>query len=104
MEYNVYYHSFNGDKIETFNVLREDGYIMNRIKEYRKIDMSREEFVEELRLDCFRMYCSRSEYEVVISAWVGGKAAEKIDVYGQLRMNWNVFSDICWKIYLGEVL
>lgn len=101
-EYNVYYHSFNNDEIKPFNVLREDGYIMSRIIEYRKRDMSREEFDIELDIDCFRMYCSRCEYEVVISAWVGGKAEEKVDVYGQLRMNWNVFSEICWKLYIGE--
>lgn len=103
MEYNVYYHSFNGDEIKTFNVLREDRYVMNCIRGYKK-NMSRDEFDERLDKDCMSMYWSRCEYEVIVSAWVGGKAKEKIDIYQQLKINWSVFSEICWKIYMGEIV
>lgn len=100
-EYNVYYHEINGDRIKTFNVLREGWVIDKLIKESPK-NMSREEFDKELSAECMNMFWCRAEYEVIISAWVGGDAEEKIDVYHQLKTNWNVFSEICWKLYIGE--
>lgn len=100
-EYNVYYHEVNGDRIKTFNVLREGWVIDKLIKESPK-NMSREEFDKDLNAECMNMFWCRAEYEVIISAWVGGDAEEKIDVYHQLRMNWNVFSEICWNLYIGE--
>lgn len=101
-EYNVYYHEINGDKIKTFNVLRENGYVMDCIRGYKK-NMSRKEFNKELNADCMSMYWCRCEYEVIISAWAGGDAEKKIDVYQQLKMNWDIFSEICWRIYNNEV-
>lgn len=101
-EYNVYYHSYNDNQIKTFNVLRENGVIYNFIKEHRKKDMSKEEFNDALKRECMYWYWSKCEWEIVIKQWVGKEVEEKIDVYHQLKMNWNVFSDICWKLYIGE--
>lgn len=101
-EYNVYYHSYNDSQIKTFNVLRENGVIYNFIKECRKKDMSREEFDNSLKRECQYWYWSKCEWEVIIKEWVGKEAEKKIDVYHQLKMNWNVFSEICWKLYMGE--
>ena len=103
-EYNVYYHSFNDNEIKPYNVLRDKGHIMEYINECRKKDMSKEEFVEGLRRECFYWYGSKCEWEIVIKQWVGKEVAEKIDVCMQLQMNWNVFSEICWKIYMGEIV
>lgn len=35
-EYNVYYHSYNDNKIKPYNVLRDKGHIMEYINECRK--------------------------------------------------------------------
>lgn len=70
----------------------------------QKKDMSKEEFVEGLRKECFYWYGSKCEWEIVIKQWVGKEVAEKIDVCMQLHMNWHIFSGICWKIHMGEIV
>lgn len=100
-DYNVYYHEINGDKIKTLNILRENGYVMDCIRGYKK-NMSKEEFDKKLNADCKYMYWCRCEYEVVVAAWAGGYAVKKIDIYEQLKMNWSIFSEICWRIYKDE--
>lgn len=104
MEYNVFYHEINGDKIKTFNVLRKDGIIYEFLKELRMRDMNRDEFEEELRRELRYYYWAKCEAEVLISAWVGGDAEEKIDIYQQIDINWKLFSDICWNFYMGKVM
>ena len=101
-EYNVYYHEVNGNKIKTFNVLSENGVIHNFIKKCRKKDMSKEEFNDVLKRECMYWYWCKCEWEVVIKEWVGKEVEKKIDVFQQLEINWNVFSEICWKLYMGE--
>lgn len=104
MEYNVFYHNVNGDKIQTYDILREGGVIHNFIREARMKDMNRDEFEAELKRECMYYYWSKCEWETTIGAWVGGAAIIKVDVYQQLQWNWKVFSDICWNLYLGRSL
>jgi|GEM_PF-3793135 len=90
-EWNVYYNSFNDKAIKPYNILND-----HFVKSLRDIAMeckTREEFEERLERECVYRYWSKYEWEVVISEFSSreDKAETKVDVYGQLRMNWPAF-------------
>lgn len=98
MEWYVYYHDFNGKEIKPYNVLGSK-YIREFIqKAKKKYRGSKEVFTEELRKELMYRFWSKSEWEIVVSAWCGGDGNEaiKIDVYDQIRLNWQPFVDYCW--------
>lgn len=97
MEWNVFYHDVNKQKIITFNIF--DHYNFDKdVKRSLKQFKNKDEFAETLRRDLFYYFGSKAEYEVLISPWCGGRGTEdvKIDIYTQVRNNWDVFVDYCW--------
>lgn len=95
MEWLVYYFDMNRQKMSTYNALACEKDIKKLLK---KCD-TKAEFAEELRKEMMYRYWSKAEWEIVISPWCGGTAeesAEKIDIYGQLRLNWDKVVDYCW--------
>ena len=50
-------------------------------------------------------FWSKAEWEVIISPWVGGKIEQceiKIDVYSQVKINWEAFFNMVTKKFLYE--
>jgi hypothetical protein len=97
MKWIVYCHEFNSDRIETFNVFDHDGFnreVLTHLKKYR----TRDSFAEALRRSLFYYFCSKCEWEVIISPWVGSRNNEgiKVDVYQQVMNNWDIFVDYVW--------
>lgn len=41
-------------------------------------------------------FWSKSQYEVLILPWVGKADDIKIDIYDQVMMNWDKFSEYVW--------
>ena len=99
MKWNVYYHDINRRKMTTFNIFNHYGFrraAKEAVKKYRKKD----EFIEQLKRELMYFFWSKSEYEIIITPWVGGdreKEAEKIDIYEQVMMNYDIFSEYVWK-------
>lgn len=99
MKWNVYYHDINRRKMTTFNIFNHYGFrraVKEAVKKYRKKD----EFIEQLKRELMYFFWSKSEYEIIIAPWVGGdreKEAEKIDIYEQVMMNYDIFSEYIWK-------
>ena len=97
MEWNVFYFDANSQKIKTYNVLNEG--IRKEIKKLKKkYKDSKKEFSEKLETTLRYYYCSKAEWEIILSAWVGGDGSEqtKIDVWNQIHLNWEKFLDYCW--------
>lgn len=98
MEWNVYYYNVNHRKIETYNLFGHGSFQ----KELRKIISeytTKEEFAEKLKSNLMYYFWSRAEWEIILAPWVGGdreKDAEKIDVYDQIMMNWDIFLNYVW--------
>lgn len=95
--YNVYFYDMCSDKIKVINIfdthtVKEFIQRQKKVKPTPKI----EEFSDELRKEVMYQFWSRSEYEIVISAWCGGEAAEKVDIYNQLQNNWHLFSTLAY--------
>lgn len=99
MEWYVYYYNINKSEMTTFNILAHYGFrrsIEQAVRKYKK----RDEFVEQLRKELQHFFWSKSEYEIIISPWVGGdreKESKKIDVYQQVMLNFDKFADYVWE-------
>lgn len=97
----------NRQVIEDYDVLK---YREDMIKKLKKKCATKEEFAEELRRECFRVYWSRCEYELIIELtedervllrpWVGCRDEEKaiIDVTDDTSFDWIGFA----KAYANE--
>lgn len=98
MKWNVYYYNINKQKIETWNVFDHYRFV-EYVKKHLKECKTKEEFAIELQCELRYYYWSKAEWEVIIAPWVGGdrkKDAEKIDIYDQVMLNWDLFLDYCW--------
>ena len=101
--WNVYYHNIKKDKIEPYNIFQHGSfskYLYKLKTEYLKKDNFRfEEFMEQVKKELVHYYRSKSEWEIVVSAWAGGKAEEKIDIYDQILNNWEAFKEYLYNNY-----
>ena len=60
---------------------------------------NKDKFAEALRKDLFYYFCSKAEYELIFSPWVGGdkeKESIKVDIYTQVMNNFDIFLDYVW--------
>lgn len=98
IQWNVIYHNVNADRIETFNVFRHGGLVADIASAVKK-RKNKEEFAEELRRSLFYHFCSKCEWEVLISPWCDRRENKsiKVDVYWQIRNNWDVFLEYTWE-------
>jgi hypothetical protein len=92
----------NRQVIEDYDVLK---YREDLIKKLKKKSATKEEFSEKLRSECFRVYWSRCEYELIIEKtedgriwlipWAGCREPQqvKIDVTNREDYDWKGFAD-----------
>lgn len=91
LEWNVYYYDMNSNQLKTFNIFNHRGF-KNDIEEIFKKYYSMEEFKKAVKSELMYYFWSKAEWELIISDWFGGKQVEKkIDVYGQVMLNWDRF-------------
>ena len=98
LTWNVYVGDFNSRVIERHNVFDHWKFREDCIENRKKNGKNREAFVERLKRDLMYYYWSKCEWEVIVSHWPSGKnfRDEKIDVYDQVRLNWDHFADYVW--------
>lgn len=126
MEWNVFYHDFNGNGIKTYNVFYHSGF-KNDVEKYLKEHDEKEVFEEKVRRSLMYYFWSKAEWEVIVTSWppyidvkeldrinnerkktveeynrepyhlyVNLDMGEKIDVYDQVMNNWQIFIDYIW--------
>lgn len=99
LEWNVYRFNINKQKIEVFNIFDHYSfkeYVKKALIEY---EYCKEDFIKQLKSELCYYFGGKSEYEVIITCWVGGdreKVNQKIDIYDQVMMNWDKFVDYVW--------
>ena len=97
MEWYVYRHDSNKGKIIKYNVVNT-GVInhltemLNQIKK-EKGHWNYDDLKEAAKQVYMYYYWGRSEHEIIIKEWVGKEATEKVDVFDQLMLNWDIFVD-----------
>lgn len=97
MEWYVYRHDINSDKIEPYNIFNHGGFSKD-FKQAAKNCPKKIEFASELKASLQYYFWSKSEWEILLSPWVGSAKNKpvKIDVYQQVMDNWRAFLEYCW--------
>lgn len=90
--WNVIYHKINLKQITVFNIFSHGGFRTD-IQKAAKNCKSKEEFADKIRDSLIYYFRSKCEWEITISPWVGGSKTKnfKLDVFGQIMCNWEVF-------------
>lgn len=120
MIWNVYRYDINKREIVIYNVFKHYSFSQD-IQKLLKKKISREEFVDELKSSTMYYFWSKSEHEVVMTefppyidreeidrivsekdehpyrTYVNLETCEKIDIYGQLNLNWEQFVQYVWQ-------
>lgn len=114
----VYRHNINKDQIYKYNIFDHGRFSEEVYELISKRDMTYEEFSEKLRCSLMYYFWCKAEHEIVITSFppyidkkefdrisseesrilsnVRLRCGEKIDIYAQVRMNWDVFVDYVW--------
>ena len=95
IEWYVYYHDSNAQKIIKWNVFNH-GSFKNEVDKILQENLSRDEFADSLKKYLMYYMWSKCEYEIILSPWTGRADDIKIDVYDQIMMNFDRFVDYCW--------
>lgn len=98
MEWNVFYHNVNSQKIETLNIFKHRSFT-ECVNKHLKECKTKDEFAEKLKSELHYYFWCKAEYEVIISPWCGGRDTKdiKVDIYTQVKNNWPIFLDYVWK-------
>lgn len=112
------------NKIEVLNVFQHTRFA-DEIKELAIHSLTKEEFSFEARKTAKYFFAWKSEYEIILTSWppyisaetvkkiqeedlpnyrksVELTIAEKVDIFQQIDLNWDIFVDYCWSFYRKE--
>ena len=96
IEWYVYYHDSNAQKIIRWNVFNH-GSFKNEVNKILQEKLNKEIFSEKLKREVMYYFWSKCEYEIILSPWTGRADDIKIDVYDQIMMNFDRFVDYVWQ-------
>lgn len=94
-EWYVLYSDSNVRKIVKWNIFNH-GTFKREVDKLLKENLTKDDFSEKLRRLLMYYMWSKSEYEIIVSPWVGRAEDIKIDVFSQVHMNWDRFVDYIW--------
>ena len=100
MEWYVYRHDTNKGTIYEYNALQP--MIIEEIRERMEITTTLSDFKEILEKVLRYYYWGKCEHEVIIKEWTGKPSEVKIDIFDQLRLNWEVFCLYVWNSLIEE--
>lgn len=95
--FNVINYDFNSRKFEAYDVMPYLISCYKKVKRRKSCPKTFDEFKEFVKSESQYMYWSRSEYEIILSDWPGGKDQRKIDVYEQIMMNIDTVTNLLMK-------
>lgn len=95
IEWYVLYSDSNVRKIVKWNIFNH-GAFRREVDKLLKENLTKDDFSEKLRRLLMYYMWSKSEYEIIVSPWVGRAEDIKIDIYSQVHMNWDRFVDYVW--------
>lgn len=96
LEWYVYYHESNGSKIVAWNIFKNWRFNEEVRILLSKKDITKEDFSIILNMKLKYCFWSKTEYEIVLSPWVGRATDVKVDIYDQVALNWDRFVEYVW--------
>ena len=103
MEWNVYEYNINCRKIQVYNIFSH-GSFNKEVKELLKKDVNKEVFEAELDRILMYYFWSKAEHEIAVSCWFNSEDGTKIDVYSQVKLNWEKFVNYVWNCKIIEFI
>lgn len=95
LEWYVYYHDVNAKEIKVLNIFNHRAF-KTAVWKHLQECTDRSDFSEQVRGELFYYFGCKCEYEVLICSWCGDYADSKVDIYSQVRLNFDVFVDYLW--------
>lgn len=92
MKWNVIFYDYINGGFCAFNIFDNDEFRLNTEKLFES-KKDKKQFIEQLNRDAHYSFWAKSEWEIIIDA------RRKIDIYAQLRANWERFTDYMWSEY-----
>ena len=98
LHWNVIHEDFNERRIAEFDIFEHHGFAEGVREAYIKHRNDFDAFAEKVRGSLFYYFCSKCEWEVIVSSWPPSDRVpeRKVDVYKQVMLNWPVFIDYVW--------
>ena len=102
LTWNVYVENINQRCIEVHNIFDHSRLVADLKKDLKEYKDDKDGFAERLRRELMYYYWSKCEWEVIVTSWPPPSPESdfediKIDVYEQVRLNWDVFVDYVWE-------
>ena len=100
MCWNVYVEDVNRRRIEQYNIFEHGRFATEIEKAYKKHRDDFDAFAEEVKNNLRYYFWSKCEWEIMLNSLFTDKnfKPEKIDVYDQVMLNWDVFIGYVWKM------
>ena len=94
----VYKEDINNNKIKIYDIFSCVAFSDDIKKDYKKYKNNFELFSERVNIYLRYYFWSKCECEIILSNWPPSDSfeKEKIDIYDQVMLNWNVFIKYVW--------
>lgn len=101
MEWYVYIENINRKCIEKYNIFEHYSFLEDIKKAYKEADGNFQLFENKVKSSLTYYFWSKCEWEIILSDWPPspekfGFKKEKVDVYSQVMLNWNIFINYVW--------
>ena len=102
LEWNVWRDELNTNKIQPFNVFNQCSFHRAVLDIFNK-PLHMDEFEEMIDKEAMYYFWCKAEYEVMIGGLFERGQKTKIDIYTQLKLNWDRFIDYLWNKYINKI-
>lgn len=101
--WRIIYSDFPSNRIECENIFDCTGFKKDCDSAYKKNKDNFDGFATEVKRSLFYYFNSKCEWEICICSLFDaeGLESEKVDVYDQVMLNWDVFIKYVWDCYRG---
>lgn len=98
LEYNVFIKNINSKTIVIYNVFTHKNFIKDCKRIYNDYYMNKKDFLEGIKNTLIYYFWRKNEWEITLSCFPKYSKFndKKVDVYEQIMINWNTFSEYIW--------
>lgn len=96
MEWNVFKLNMSTGKIAVFNIFEHGRFREDCRDTARKFSGDKSAFTKEIESHLLYYFWSKFEYEIFFSDKYLGGNERKIDIYQQVKTNWDRFIEYIW--------
>ena len=99
LTWNVYTGDFSSQRIKVFNIFEHISFSNGCKKAAELSGDDAVAFAESIRRELQYYFWRKCEWEVILSGWPSRDTfhTEKVDVYSQIMLNFDVFIDYLWR-------